>query len=112
MLEPLKQIGAEIIDRREESTEYRALIFFPGWDFARISPTGSVLQEARRSVPLAVLFKYLGVYYEEFGDTRPQIRAGKRVDLVFVPQRQGPHSKQEVSWVKKILKMLDFIDLI
>ena len=50
--------------------------------------------------------QHLNVSYEEFEDRTAQLNE-KRVSIVFVPQRQGSHSKPEVFWVKnKILKLL------
>jgi uracil-DNA glycosylase len=50
--------------------------------------------------------KHFNVSYEEFEDVTAQL-GSKRVDIIFIPQRQGPHSKPEVVWVqKKILKVL------
>jgi hypothetical protein len=46
------------------------------------------------------------VSYEEF-EARTAELAGQNIGIVFVPQRQGPHSKPEVIWVQnKILKLL------
>lgn len=50
--------------------------------------------------------QHFDVSYEEFEDRATQLDR-RRVDIVFVPQRQGPHSKPEVVWVQnKILKVL------
>lgn len=53
------------------------------------------------------LAEYLHVRYEGFEDRRAVLN-DKDVHLLFVPQRQGPHSKPEVFWIKKkILNMID-----
>ncbi len=50
---------------------------------------------------------YFDVLYEEFEERTAQLR-GNKANLMFIPQRQGPHSKPEVLWVQaKILKMLE-----
>lgn len=49
---------------------------------------------------------YLNVRYEQFEDEIAQINRVE-VNLLFIPQRQGPHTKPEILWVHyKILKML------
>jgi hypothetical protein len=50
--------------------------------------------------------KYLDLKCEKFEDT--ETRLNKRdVRLLFVPQRQGPHSKPELFWIRnKILSMI------
>lgn len=49
---------------------------------------------------------HLNVEYEPFENGKAQLNS-RRVNLLFVPQRQGPHTKPEILWVQdKILKML------
>lgn len=49
---------------------------------------------------------YLNLRYEEFEDEKAQL-GNREVNVLFIPQRQGPHSKPEILWIKnKILKML------
>jgi len=48
---------------------------------------------------------YLRVTYEPFEDEKAQLN-NRKVKLLFIPQRQGPHSKPEILWVQnKILEM-------
>jgi hypothetical protein len=50
--------------------------------------------------------EWLNVPYEEFENVKAQLN-DTEVNLVFVPQRQGPHSKPEASWVQnRIAKVL------
>jgi len=50
--------------------------------------------------------KYLNVRYEQFEDEKARLN-NREVNLLFIPQRQGPHSKPEILWVRnKILKIL------
>jgi hypothetical protein len=50
--------------------------------------------------------RLLNIPYEEFEDYKVKLN-GREVNIVFIPQRQGPHSKPEVSWVQdRITRML------
>lgn len=50
--------------------------------------------------------RYLKARYEPFEDEKSQLDSGE-VNLLFIPQRQGPHTKPEILWVRnKILKIL------
>lgn len=50
--------------------------------------------------------KEFKIRYEEFEDSTA-IVDGEKINIIFVPQRQGPHSKPEIIWVQnKILKAL------
>ena len=50
--------------------------------------------------------KYLDVEYEPFEDRKSELN-DREVNLLFIPQRQGPHTKPEVLWVRnKIVKIL------
>lgn len=50
--------------------------------------------------------KYLDVEYEPFEDKKAQLN-NREVNLLFVPQRQGPHTKPEILWVQsRMLKIL------
>jgi len=50
--------------------------------------------------------KYLKLNYEKFEDKKAQLN-NREVHILFIPQRQGPHSKPEIVWIrKKMLKML------
>lgn len=50
--------------------------------------------------------KHFSVSYQEFEDVTTQL-GSKRGYIIFIPQRQGLHSKPEVVWVQnKILKVL------
>jgi hypothetical protein len=52
---------------------------------------------------------HLNLEYGEFEDRKAQLN-NREVYVMFAPQRQGPHSKPEVLWVKdKILAMLNAI---
>jgi len=46
---------------------------------------------------------------EAFEDTTTQLN-NREVHLLFVPQRQGPHSKPEILWIRnEILKLLEHL---
>jgi len=50
--------------------------------------------------------KYLNVRHEQFENEKTQLN-NREVHILFIPQRQGPHSKPEILWVRnKILKIL------
>lgn len=50
--------------------------------------------------------RQFNVPYEEFEDRKSQLNK-RDVKLLFIPQRQGPHSKPEILWVRhKIASML------
>jgi len=49
---------------------------------------------------------YLNVRYEEFEDQQSRLSYGQ-VRVLFIPQRQSPHSKPEILWIReKIMKIL------
>lgn len=51
--------------------------------------------------------KYLNVKYEIFEDKKAQL-SDREVYLLFIPQKQGPHSKPGILWIrKKVLKIYD-----
>lgn len=53
--------------------------------------------------------KYLNVKYELFEDKKAQL-SDRELYLLFIPQKQGPHSKPEILWIrKKILKIYEAI---
>ncbi|MEM3011511.1 MAG: hypothetical protein QXE76_06845, partial [Candidatus Bathyarchaeia archaeon] len=43
---------------------------------------------------------YLNLKYEQFEDKDAQLN-NTRVHVLFIPQRQGPHSKPEIRWVRR-----------
>jgi len=43
--------------------------------------------------------KRFNISYEEFEERNIRL-TGKNIAIIFVPQRQGPHSKPEVLWVQ------------
>jgi len=50
--------------------------------------------------------KYMHVKYQAFEDEKAQLN-NREVCLLFVPQRQGPHTKPEILWVQnKLLEIL------
>ena len=50
--------------------------------------------------------KFLDVRYEQFEDEKTKI-GNSVVNLLFIPQRQGPHTKPEILWVQdRILDIL------
>lgn len=50
--------------------------------------------------------KYLNVGYEPFEDKKAQLNH-REIDLLFIPQRQGPRTKPEILWMRnKILRIL------
>lgn len=52
------------------------------------------------------LAECLNVRYEQFEDKKARM-GNREVNLLFIPQRQGSHTKPEILWVRdKILKML------
>ena len=51
--------------------------------------------------------QYVQVTYKEFENKKAQLN-GKNIHILFVPQRQNPHSQPEITWVQnKIVSMLN-----